>query len=203
MVWRGSDREYNVTLYLFVVMILCMVGYILSGSMSFVVVVGIALVLNIILFIDLHRHGYFKPRPVWTQRCVVCGEVCGMPYSVTYRMDDFVCYNCREEQITFNDAWKKQTELLNDTMTQMLGQTAGEVKEKTRKTTPELVESIEGILEGKYIREQQIEVPEKRFRSLKQLREEYFPVTIEREKKKEESPEETMARVFKAIYTGA
>ena len=42
---------------------------------------------------------------------------------------------------------------------------------------------------------------EKTFRSLKRLREEYFPKAVAKEKMKEETPEEAGARIFKDIIT--
>jgi len=55
------------------------------------------------------------------------------------------------------------------------------------------------VLKGKYVKEQQIEAPEKTFRSLKQIREEYFPKAVERERLKEETPAEAATRMMKDI----
>lgn len=176
MVWRGNKYRLRAMKGLAIASLLCVLGYWLGGPWWLLIMAMIVAIINMALAFGKSRT---ESRPVWTQRCVVCGEVCGMPYSVTHRMDDFVCYNCREKLTVFNDT--------------------NEGKEKSRKSTPELAEAIGKILEGKYVGGNKMMKDKKKFRSLKQLRNEYFPKTVEKEKLKDEPPNEVAARILKDI----
>lgn len=106
MAWCVNTEKFYNVVCLTIIVILSAICYWLGCHWWIVIIQMAALAFEIVLFIDLARSE--KSRPVWTQRCVVCGEVCGMPYSATHRMDDFVCYNCREKQTAFDDAWKRR-----------------------------------------------------------------------------------------------
>ena len=100
---RGKEDKFFDIFILFVIVILSALGYWIGCHWVIVIVQMAALTFEVILFIDLARSK--NPPLIWTQKCVICGLVCGISYLTTYRMDDFVCYDCREKsRSATNDA---------------------------------------------------------------------------------------------------